>query len=298
MMNLHEEPVFDLCRLPTEVLCHIFIHCLPQTDYMLPNSKSPPMLLTRICRRWREVAVDMPSLWCRLSMNIDHADSRNWRQAVFGYDLWLKRAQGRPLSLEIMCIENDTTDLRNLLQAYISQILSLKVTFDRAVAPETLLNDLSALQELQVVIHCDFQIRHTLSSILTAISRLFTLRSLNFERLDYHSIKRISHLNLTNIDLFTSSPANIINFLQNFPTLSSLKIQMLVDGGLPCEPFTHSTLQTLSIQVIVRVLFRPAPTLVRLFNALTLPNLRVLRVEGGSWPCVEDLISHYRHVVR
>ncbi|KAG1797258.1 hypothetical protein EV424DRAFT_1280114, partial [Suillus variegatus] len=49
--------------LATEVLCHIFIHCLPQTDYMLPNSKSPPMLLTRICRRWREVAVDMPLLW-------------------------------------------------------------------------------------------------------------------------------------------------------------------------------------------------------------------------------------------
>ncbi|KAG2103755.1 uncharacterized protein F5147DRAFT_808729 [Suillus discolor] len=178
-MNLHEELVFDLCRLPTEVLCHIFIHCLPQTGYTLPNSKSPPILLTRICRHWREVAADMPSLWCRLSMNIDHADSRNWRQAVFGYDLWLKRTQGRPLSLEIMCIENDTTNLRNLLQPYISQILSLKVTFDRAVTPEILLNDLPALQKLQVVIYCGFKDRDTLSRILTSISRLFTLRSLN-----------------------------------------------------------------------------------------------------------------------
>ncbi|KAG1839418.1 hypothetical protein DFJ58DRAFT_614455, partial [Suillus subalutaceus] len=59
----HEELVSDLDRLPTELLYHIFIHCLPKTGYTLPNSKSPPMLLTRICRRWREVASDMPSLW-------------------------------------------------------------------------------------------------------------------------------------------------------------------------------------------------------------------------------------------
>ncbi|KAG1798935.1 uncharacterized protein HD556DRAFT_161822 [Suillus plorans] len=298
-MNLHEEPVFDLCRLPTEVLCHIFIH-LPQTDYMLPpNSKSPPMLLTRICRRWREVALDMPSLWCRLTMKIDYW---NWRQAVFCYDSWLKRAQGRPLSLEITRIKNDTTDLRTLLQPYTSQIFSLKVEFDsaslRAVAPEILLSDLPALQELQVVIHALFKTRDTLSPVLTAISRLFTLRSLNFEALDCHAIERLSHLNLTNIDLYKSNPTNIINLLQKFPTLSSLKIEMLVDDGLPCEPFTHSTIQLLSIQGNVRGPFHPAVPLVRLFNALTLPNLRVLRVEGGSWPCVEDLISHYRHVVK
>ncbi|KAG1778953.1 hypothetical protein EV702DRAFT_933268, partial [Suillus placidus] len=106
-MNMHEELVSVMCRLPTEILCHIFIHCLPHTSYTLPNSKSPPMLLTRICRHWRDVATDMPSLWCRLSMNINRATGRNWRQAVFCYDSWLKRTRGRPLSLEIMCIKND-----------------------------------------------------------------------------------------------------------------------------------------------------------------------------------------------
>ncbi|KAG1884830.1 uncharacterized protein F5891DRAFT_1158217 [Suillus fuscotomentosus] len=247
-MNLHEELVFDLCRLPTEVLCYIFIHCLPQIEYTSPNSKTPPMLLTRICRRWRDVATDMPSLWYRLSMDIDHADSMNWRQVVFGYDLWLKRTQGRPLSLEIMCNENDTTDLRNILQPYISQIFSLNVTFDMAVAPEILLNDLPALQELDVAM----RFHDALSSILTSISRLFTLRSLNFGTLNCHSIKCLSHLNLINIDLSTIFPTNIINVLQTFPTLCSLKIQILLFEGLPCEPFTHSTIQLLSIQIIVR----------------------------------------------
>ncbi|KAG2119332.1 hypothetical protein DEU56DRAFT_689297, partial [Suillus clintonianus] len=62
-MQLHKEIVSGFCRLPTEVLCYIFIHCLPQIGHMLPNSNSPPMLLTSICRRWREVSADMPSLW-------------------------------------------------------------------------------------------------------------------------------------------------------------------------------------------------------------------------------------------
>ncbi|KAG1868665.1 hypothetical protein F4604DRAFT_903083 [Suillus subluteus] len=171
-MNLHQELVSDLGRLPTEVLCHIFIHCLPQTGYTLPNSKSPPMLLTRICRRWREVATDMPSLWCRLSMDIHHVTSRNWRKAVFCYDPWLKRTRGRPLSLEIMCIKNDTTDLRIILQPYISQISSLNITFDEAVAPEMLLNDLPALQELRVHIFHDVIVkkRDIPSRILPLIS--------------------------------------------------------------------------------------------------------------------------------
>ncbi|KAG1852798.1 hypothetical protein DFJ58DRAFT_746062 [Suillus subalutaceus] len=243
-MNLHEELVSDLCRLPTEVLCHIFIHCLPQTGYMLPNSKSPPMLLTRICRRWREITTDMPSLWCRLSMDINHATSRNWRQAVFCYDSWFKRTRGRPLSLEIMCIKNDTTDLRTLFQPYVSQISSLKITFDKAVAPEILLNGLPALQELRVDISRDVVVkdRDTLSCILPPISRLFTLRGLKLETLSPYDIERFSRLNpvwpLTNVNLDICNPPTIIDLLRLFPNLSSLKIFMFSGGGSSFEPST------------------------------------------------------------
>ncbi|KAG1740806.1 uncharacterized protein EDB91DRAFT_1004775, partial [Suillus paluster] len=65
-LDLHKRFGSALWRLPTEVLSHIFIFCLPEVKYLSPASKLAPMLLTRICQRWREVAVGMPSLWCML----------------------------------------------------------------------------------------------------------------------------------------------------------------------------------------------------------------------------------------
>ncbi|KAJ8597855.1 hypothetical protein M405DRAFT_701308, partial [Rhizopogon salebrosus TDB-379] len=64
-VTLHRGLLSALWLLPTKVLSQIFVHCLPQSDLIsLENSlNSAPMLLTRICRRWRDVALDTPNLW-------------------------------------------------------------------------------------------------------------------------------------------------------------------------------------------------------------------------------------------
>ncbi|KAG1731784.1 hypothetical protein EDB19DRAFT_1736614, partial [Suillus lakei] len=69
-------------------LSQIFVYCLPYDRHSLPTSHLAPMLLTRICRQWREVTMGTPSLWCRLSV------SEDVQQAAFCYDTWLKRSQG------------------------------------------------------------------------------------------------------------------------------------------------------------------------------------------------------------
>ncbi|KIK33520.1 hypothetical protein CY34DRAFT_38321, partial [Suillus luteus UH-Slu-Lm8-n1] len=64
-VNLHEGLGPAISRLPAELLSEIFTHTLPPFDGFLPPSKlRPPILLTRVCRRWREVAVGTPNLWC------------------------------------------------------------------------------------------------------------------------------------------------------------------------------------------------------------------------------------------
>ncbi|KAG1777001.1 hypothetical protein EV702DRAFT_930874, partial [Suillus placidus] len=50
-ITLHKRLVSPLWRLPTEVLSHIFVHCLPEDKYLSPASKLTPVLLTRICRQ-------------------------------------------------------------------------------------------------------------------------------------------------------------------------------------------------------------------------------------------------------
>ncbi|KAG2341160.1 hypothetical protein BDR05DRAFT_833945, partial [Suillus weaverae] len=62
-MTFHKGLESALWRLPTEALSQIFHRCLPEDEYLTPTSNLAPMLLTRICRPWRNIVVDMPSLW-------------------------------------------------------------------------------------------------------------------------------------------------------------------------------------------------------------------------------------------
>ncbi|KAG1874366.1 hypothetical protein F4604DRAFT_740614 [Suillus subluteus] len=113
-------------RLPTEILAQIFLYCIPEDGNWTPAPYLAPVLLTTVCRRWREVAVDMPSLWHRLRLEAGHGD---WQQRAFCYDSCLKRSRGRQLSLTLECHNNDWTELRSLLQPYIDQISSLSLGF-------------------------------------------------------------------------------------------------------------------------------------------------------------------------
>jgi len=54
--------------------------CLPQDKYLSSASKLASVLLIRICRRWRDVAVGTPILWYRLFVDVY---DRDWQQTVF-----------------------------------------------------------------------------------------------------------------------------------------------------------------------------------------------------------------------
>ncbi|KAJ7137865.1 hypothetical protein C8R44DRAFT_975836 [Mycena epipterygia] len=83
--------------LPLEILAAIFIHCLPQVEFVKPKVFTAPLLLCGVCRQWREVALTTPELWSSLS----------WTQFTAGTDddnlcwTWLSRARSRPLSLQL-----------------------------------------------------------------------------------------------------------------------------------------------------------------------------------------------------
>src|SRR5271163_3010706 len=70
-------------RLPTEILIQIFLYCIPEDANWTPAPYLAPMQLTAVCRRWREIAVNMPNLWRRLRLEIGHGD---WQQRAFCYD--------------------------------------------------------------------------------------------------------------------------------------------------------------------------------------------------------------------
>ncbi|KAG2057413.1 hypothetical protein BDR06DRAFT_951581 [Suillus hirtellus] len=280
-MNLHKGLLSALWRLPTEVLSQIFNHCLSETRLFARSTFRAPMLLTRICRRWREVAVGTPGLWCRLYVE---ADDKDMLKAAFCYDLWLKRSRGCPLSLELGY--HSSTRLRSLLQPYMSHITSLQVyvNYFRGRHPQLFATDFPALQALVIL----GMTNHDIPTIAQSISQLpSTMRSLKFpDMTPFFDIETLPSFGpvcayLTDVQIAVCHPNAFLHLLQLCPNLSSLNVHVTFSRNEPMQSFTHTKLQSLHIRVILLDLSFTCP-LSDLFNALSLPNLRALEAWCNS----------------
>ncbi|KAG0706514.1 hypothetical protein DFH29DRAFT_1076953 [Suillus ampliporus] len=306
-MNLHKRLISALWRMPTEILSQIFHHCLPDF-YSLPLLSIAPLLLTRVCRRWREVAIGTPNLWCKL--HVSFAPRDHWEQQALCYHSWLKRSRGCPISLNVSRGGNDLTKLQSLLQPYVDQIASLCIDVLDTDQPQLLLENLPALQELIIYIETPEAPPHTAQYISRLPFSLRTLRVIGpcFGLQDIYSFNPV-WTHLTNVEIDIYEPDAVPHLLQLGPNLSSLVVHMYAssDETLALQPSTQTKLQSLCIT------FEDAKihTFPNLLDALSLPNLRVLDVDFvTSWPheafmaflvrsnCpLENLIFHARIVV-
>ncbi|KAG1822327.1 hypothetical protein DFJ58DRAFT_831354 [Suillus subalutaceus] len=278
-INLHKRLVSPLWRLPTEVLSQIFCHCLPQIPELdqlrRPSKLTAPMLLTKICRRWREIAVGMPNLWCVLCVE---SDDRNWQQATFFYDTWLKRARGRPLSLRLHFYSDvHSTKLRHLIQPYVNQISSLSVGcyYASSDTPEhNIFSNLLALQEMSVYIYT-----YIPGDNMPAI---FRVGGWSFDSDEVSSCNPV-WAHLTSLSIRVREAKAALHLLQLAPNLSLLMIRITFDDVQALGPFTHTNLQTLGIYCDYPD--ESGSQFCDLLDALSLPTLRVLYVYGvPEWP--------------
>ncbi|KAJ6478118.1 hypothetical protein C8R47DRAFT_1051352 [Mycena vitilis] len=79
---------YPVLTIPVEITAEIFLHCLPEYPTH-PNESIAPMLLLRICRRWRDIALGESRLWS--SLKIGCAALRRVAE-----EEWLSRAGGPP----------------------------------------------------------------------------------------------------------------------------------------------------------------------------------------------------------
>ncbi|KAG2345911.1 hypothetical protein BDR05DRAFT_1012179 [Suillus weaverae] len=279
-VNLHEGLEPAISRLPAELLSEIFMHTLPPFDELLrPSKLRSPMLLIRICRRWREVAVGTPSLWCRLFSGFMSSHRRRRQREAFCYNTWLQRSQGHPLSLALTCLPDPLT---GLLQPYTNQISSLRIVYCAATR-DLLLNDLPALQVLTMDGRISgFERSAVARSIL---NHSFTLRSLKvsglvFYLVDFDPFKNSRWPHLTHVDITIRQQNILLRLLQQAPNLSSAKISIspeYMQRPLPVEPCTHTKHQFLHIHC-----FRTLSSLPYLLDDLSLPSLRKF-MAGSAW---------------
>ncbi|KAJ7165828.1 hypothetical protein C8R46DRAFT_1192370 [Mycena filopes] len=94
-LNALKYPVLDL---PPEITAEIFLCCLPplQSTYpyiLYPSVARAPLLLLRVCRAWREIALETPQLWTSIQM------SWSFAEAPMELEKWILRTGSSPLSL-------------------------------------------------------------------------------------------------------------------------------------------------------------------------------------------------------
>ncbi|KAJ3506693.1 hypothetical protein NMY22_g17164 [Coprinellus aureogranulatus] len=66
----HRSLLSPIRRLPIEILHNIFVHCLPTDHNSLMSSAEAPMLLTHVCKQWRDLVHGMPLLWSSIYIPI------------------------------------------------------------------------------------------------------------------------------------------------------------------------------------------------------------------------------------
>ncbi|KAK6977586.1 hypothetical protein R3P38DRAFT_3123704 [Favolaschia claudopus] len=86
-------------RLPQDILEEIFLACLPTAHDAVMSLAEPPLLLGRICSRWRAIAFALPRLWSSLHIHVDYVKWNEERIAAI--DEWLKRTSSSPLSISV-----------------------------------------------------------------------------------------------------------------------------------------------------------------------------------------------------
>ncbi|KAJ7638285.1 hypothetical protein FB45DRAFT_1023091 [Roridomyces roridus] len=90
--------VYPVLSLPAEVTSEIFSHCVePLSD---PSPSTAPLLLTRICRQWREIALASPPLW--RSLTLLQGTPQEW------VEMCLSQAKNLPLEYRLSCDWGDS----------------------------------------------------------------------------------------------------------------------------------------------------------------------------------------------
>ncbi|KAF7367725.1 hypothetical protein MSAN_00836300 [Mycena sanguinolenta] len=95
----HKALMSHMRRIPVEILREIFLACLPTEHPAVVDNNEAPLLLGRICRRWRAVAHSTPLLWASIHIPPLQCDRIPKLRPVI--EQWLERSAALPLEINV-----------------------------------------------------------------------------------------------------------------------------------------------------------------------------------------------------
>ncbi|KAL0569306.1 hypothetical protein V5O48_012670, partial [Marasmius crinis-equi] len=103
-------------RLPVDLWGEIFVQALPSSEYDLPGRtlKDAPLLLTTVCRTWRDIALKTPRLWN-------------------GIHVYLPQQSDHPVAVQLPSLIRTR---KEGVKAWLDRSGSLPITFSLAIGPD------------------------------------------------------------------------------------------------------------------------------------------------------------------
>ncbi|KAJ6589140.1 hypothetical protein B0H19DRAFT_1248698 [Mycena capillaripes] len=280
---------YPILTVPPEIMEEIFLFCLPddsRCDPIMPDPAAAPLVLLNVCRKWREIALSAPRLWCSIRVNLR---SQSFENSLPLLDCWLTRAQSCPLSVAVVYMnyeENPSPDL--LIQSLTRssehwQDMRLELPFkdlQRLNGVERnvpLLRKLfigptdpyfAGMQGLRITPITAFSVAPSLREVHLVTGFPFTLE------LPWAQLTKLQATSLSVcecLEILEASPALVectLSLRQSFDTASATRIP-------PLEHLEVLTLRTSGFHA-------------DLLHCLTLPVLREVQFHVGPSPSSED----------
>ncbi|KAJ7474787.1 hypothetical protein FB451DRAFT_276131 [Mycena latifolia] len=117
--------VYPILTLPPEITSEILLSC-SEHNIGTMDPDMAPLLLLKICKAWREVALSIPALWDTIC-DTEFGDPQNMENAI---TTWFSRAGSRPLSLDVSYIGKRSTCMHSLIRRHASRLQFLTLGAD------------------------------------------------------------------------------------------------------------------------------------------------------------------------
>ncbi|KAJ7186485.1 hypothetical protein C8R46DRAFT_275950 [Mycena filopes] len=270
-------PTLSIVDLPIEIVCEIFIQFLPKYPRCPPLTGSDsPIILTHICRQWREIAVATPSLWRAISVaeSVSDADDAGRVEIM---DMWLKRSNRRPLSLQFEKRDPSPPTLSTVFALAVSHSSRWEyVGLDVPPADlETILGPLPLLQQLDLALNVPTAF--PLPGLEMPLLRTVIL-DLNYD-ITLEAGIMLPWAQLTSLTIHNATSRECISLLLETSNLVHCTLNVISDSISELQ--LGVTLPSLESLTLRTALFDSVST-VSLLAVLIIPSLHTLRLPKKS----------------
>ncbi|KAK7026248.1 F-box domain-containing protein [Favolaschia claudopus] len=273
--------VYPILSLPVDITTEIFVHYF---DDLLDASKlqvpvfnldkachAGPLRLSHVCKEWRSIAFEMPSLWNRVQASL--FSKKDFRKLL---ECWLPRTGSHMLFLDLTDYEYRTTLLFPSLASYSSRWRAFRCSLNIPISfpIDTIQGRIPLLRELHVCSSSESFEGHA----ITAFSEAPELRKVQLYRLPPGLIS-LPWAQLTHLTLLGQSIAHGIEVLHQTPNLEELSLDLRHHSGEIAAAPTPVILHH------VRKLSLPSEFRISKFlHYFTLPALRSFDIKQLSSP--------------